>query len=113
MLRSCKSLVFGKRHLGAEKEIGEGPAVQDAVNHHKILLNLEIKSMILGAEAIQDPAIALDFTETISLEIRQILLADLKLFQQLKLLQSPQAGKLGSADFIKHNLEHPHSLGSR
>ncbi len=104
-IRQC--LVLGQWQLRAEHEIRKSSAVQNPMHDHRVLLHLEIKPVFLRPETIQHGAVPFDLPEALAAQVFKILLADLELLEQFKLLKRPETRKLGRTDFIEHDLEHP------
>ena len=86
--------------------------MQHPVDDDRAVLHLEVKPVVLRPEAIQQPPVAINFPKPISVQVIQIFLPDLELFEQFKLFERPQLRELGSADFVKNNLKHPVSLAT-
>lgn len=106
VLRTCQRLVFGKRHLGTEKEIRERALVEHPLNDHRAVSHFEIHPVVLRPEAMQHPSIALDLPELIAVRRIQILFGNFEFLKELELLQGSQGGNFRRADLIEHDLKH-------
>ena len=112
MLGASEGFILAQGHFRTEQEIGKCSLVQDAVDDNGAVLHLEIETVFLRPESMEDVAIPLDAPEFIAAQTVEILLRDAEFFEQLELLQGPQSGNFGGADFIEDDLEHIGSLSS-
>lgn len=106
VLRFREFLVFANRHLRAEEEVREGALGEHAVDDDRAVLHLEIEAMVLRAKAIELLAVALQLSKTFAIEGFEVLFGNLELIEQFELLQGPELGDFGSADFVEDDLEH-------
>ena len=78
----------------------------------RAILHLEVKAVVLRPESIEQPPVAINFPESVTLQIVEIFLSHLEFLQQFKLFERLQLGELGSADFVKNNLKHSRRLAT-
>ena len=97
-------LVFGQWHLRAKQKIRKRPFVEQSVDHHRSVFDLEIEPVILGPEPVKHFAIAGDFAKAFAVEVIQIGLGHLERIEQIELLEDIQAGDFRSTDFIENDL---------
>ena len=111
LLGLCQFLILAaKRQLGPEQKVLKRVLVKDAVDHHVVLEDLEVKAPVLGTKPVENPAITRDPAEAFVLEVREIVFGNLELIEERELLERIELGYLGCADFVEDDLKHEHML---
>jgi hypothetical protein len=81
---------------------------EDAVDDHAQVVPLEIDPVIADAEAVQDPARALEFAEVIQLGMHDLLGQSTEFAEDLELQFLGHLRQLRGAGGIKNDLEGAH-----
>lgn len=76
------------------------------MNDHHAVFHLKIEAPILRPEPVKCSSIPLDSSETLTVEIIQVLLCHLELIKEFELLKGTKPGDLGSTDFVEDDLKH-------
>ena len=106
VLRFGKFVVFCEWHFRAKEEIGKRAAMQHSMDNYGRIFHFKVKSPVIGAEAVELFAIALNQTKLVAIESFEVVLIDLKFIEQRELGECVHARHLSGADFVKDNLEH-------
>ena len=97
-------LVLAYRQLAAEEEILHRVLVEDPVDFHTAVDDLEIDPVILGSIPVEFLAFTREVAEPIPVDFQQIIGGDFKLAEQFQLEEGIQLGNFRCTDFIEDDL---------
>lgn len=100
-----EGFVFGG-NLGAVEEVAEGAFVKDAVHDDFVVGDLEVEAPVVGAEAVEGFAVAVEFAEFVTIKVFEVVVGDLKVVENLELSEGVELGNLGGGDFVEDDLKH-------
>ena len=102
-------LVFRNLQTGAEEEVFEGMAVENAMDDQAQLVAFEIDPVISHSEPVQDSARPLEFAELVQLGIQDLLRQTAKLAEDLELELFGHPRQFRGAGRVEDNLKQAHS----
>ena len=105
-------LVFRELEPGAEQEVLESVAIEDAVHYQAEFVAFEINAVIADPESVQGPAGALEFPELVQLGIHDLLRQAAKLAEDLELQLFGHPRQFRRAGRVEDNLEGAHLITS-
>src|SRR5581483_4986835 len=103
-----KNFIFARREAGAEEEIFESVAAEDAMDDHAEVVPLEINAIIAEAKAMEGLAVALEFAEMLEIALHGLLGKAAKFAEDVKLQFPGHLGQFRGADGVEDDLELHH-----